>query len=350
MGSLIKRQIRKYLPEHLAKDKDLAVFLDAVTKSYSYYDEQYAMQQRAMALSSEELFAANGKLRKEAASQKKVIDKLKRVIKTLEFYKLSETNKTDSNIDLDGLGLIEVIDSQTKDIIKINKQREKLLSELAYQNQELSDYAHMVSHDLKSPLRSIDTLTVWLKEDYKGKFDDKGENSLELIRNNVEKMDKLINGILEYSSISKNRKATYTIDLNLLIEDILNTLTIPKHITIKKAKNLPLINGDKCRLQQLFTNLIENAIRYNDKDKGVIEIDFKSKTKFWQFTIKDNGKGIDPQYHEKIFKTFEKLENNTDSSGIGLSIVKKIVTLYKGKIWLESSLNKGSTFYFTLKK
>ena len=93
MGSLIKRQIRKYLPEHLAKDKDLEVFLDAVTKSYSYYDEQYAMQQRVMALSSEELFAANGKLRKEAAAQKKVIDKLKRVIKTLEFYKLSETNR-----------------------------------------------------------------------------------------------------------------------------------------------------------------------------------------------------------------------------------------------------------------
>ncbi|MGB0980483.1 MAG: sensor histidine kinase [Winogradskyella sp.] len=349
MGSLLKRQIRKYLNKDLAESKDLELFLDAVSRSYSNFDEQFAMQQRAMSISSEELFIANEKLKKEAATQKEVIDKLKHVIETLKFYKLPEHQKTD-NIDLDGSKLVDFIDNQTKEIVKINKQRETLLNDLASQNQELSDYAHMVSHDLKSPLRSIDTLTAWLKEDYEEKFDDQCKERLKLIRNNVEKMDKLINGILEYSSINKNCEATYNVDLNLLVEDILNTIYIPKHITVTKTKNLPIIKGDKYRLQQLFQNLIENAIKYNDKARGIIEIGFKSQNSFWQFAIKDNGKGIESQYHEKIFKTFEKLENNSDSSGIGLSIVKKIVLHYKGEISLESQVNKGTTFYFTLKK
>lgn len=349
MGSLLKRQIRKYLNKNLAESKDLELFLDAVSRSYSNFDEQFAMQQRAMSISSEELFIANEKLKKEAATQKEVIDKLKHVIETLKFYKLPEHQKTD-NIDLDGSKLVDFIDNQTKEIVKINKQRETLLNDLASQNQELSDYAHMVSHDLKSPLRSIDTLTAWLKEDYEEKFDDQCKERLKLIRNNVEKMDKLINGILEYSSINKNCEATYNVDLNLLVEDILNTIYIPKHITVTKTKNLPIIKGDKYRLQQLFQNLIENAIKYNDKARGIIEIGFKSQNSFWQFAIKDNGKGIESQYHEKIFKTFEKLENNSDSSGIGLSIVKKIVLHYKGEISLESQVNKGTTFYFTLKK
>ena len=100
----------------------------------------------------------------------------------------------------------------------------------------------------------------------------------------------------------------------------------------------------------MFQNLISNAIKYNDKSKGSIEIGVEDKKQYWQFFVKDNGKGIDSDYFEKIFKTFEKLENRADSSGIGLSIVKKIVELYKGEIWLESEINKGTTFYFTIKK
>ena len=111
-----------------------------------------------------------------------------------------------------------------------------------------------------------------------------------------------------------------------------------------------LIKGDKYRLQQLFQNLITNAINYNDKEKGIIEIGFADQNDFWQFYVKDNGKGIAETYFNKIFKTFQKLENNPISTGIGLSIVKKIIDLYGGKIWLESSLGIGTTFYFTLKK
>ncbi|WP_281846189.1 sensor histidine kinase [Olleya namhaensis] len=348
MNSLLKRQIRKYLNAELKNNSDLTEFFDAIDSSYRNFDEQSSMIQRAMAISSDELYAANRKLQNEAEEQKEVIDKLKSVIDTLKFYNLKEDEQAD-DVELTGSNLVDFIDNQTKEIVKMNKQKQSMLNELAHQNQELSDYAHMVSHDLKSPLRSIDTLTTWLAQDYSEVFDDNGKKSLHLIRTNVEKMDTLISGILEYSTIGKNQIEVYDVDADNLVQEILKSTQIPEHISITKTK-LPIIKGDKYRLQQLFQNLIGNAIKYNDKDQGVIKIGVEDQEDYWQFHIADNGKGIEEAYFNKIFKTFEKLENNPDSSGIGLSIVKKIVELYGGKIWLESQVGIGTTFYFTLKK
>jgi signal transduction histidine kinase len=232
---------------------------------------------------------------------------------------------------------------------KAFRQQQNLLHNLEVQNQELSDYAHMVSHDLKSPLRSIDTLTSWLNEDYSEQLGDIGKNQISTIRRSVEKMDTLINGILEYSTIGKNQIEVYPVDLNGLLNEILKMIEVPTHIEVKFSE-LPTLNGDKYRLQQLFQNLISNAITYNDKLNGIIEVGFKDRENVHEFYVSDNGKGIDKIYFNKIFKAFEKLENNAESTGIGLSIVKKVVELYGGKIWLNSELNKGTTFYFTLKK
>jgi len=113
--------------------------------------------------------------------------------------------------------------------------------------------------------------------------------------------------------------------------------------------NLPIIKGDKTKLQQLFQNLICNAIKFNDKEKGIIEINVKEIDSHYEFSVKDNGMGIDKKYHDNIFNIFHSLNNSKESTGIGLSIVKKVVDLYKGEIWLESAPNKGTTFYFTLK-
>ncbi|AUP77648.1 sensor histidine kinase [Flavivirga eckloniae] len=347
MNTLLKRQIRKYLKEDLVSDSILDDFVEAIDKSYNNFDEQFIMLQRSMAISSEELYQANRKLQQESEAQQDVINKLKNVIDTLKFYNLEE-NDTD-NGEFDGLKLIEFIDHQTKEIIEMNKQREILMDELAHQNQELSDYAHMVSHDLKSPLRSIDTLTTWLKGDYEDQLDEQGKGNLELIRSNVEKMDALISGILEYSTIGKTQVEIYDVDLNIILKDVRSIITLPEGFVLNIC-DMPTVKGDKYRLQQLFQNLIDNAIKYNDKEKGRIDIETKEQEDHWEFSIKDNGKGIDEEYHKKIFKTFEKLENNVDSTGIGLSIVKKIIDLFGGKIWVDSEVGKGTTFHFTLKK
>lgn len=347
MNSLLKRQIRKFLSAKLKENNDLEAFLNAIDLSYDNFDNQFNMIQRAMKISSEELFEANRKLQRETKEQKELIDKLKNVINRLKFFDNNSESKEDK--ELNGIELVDFIENQAKEIVKINNQREILLKELEYQNQELSDYAHMVSHDLKSPLRSIDSLTAWLKEDYNDRIDENGKQSLDLIRSNVYKMDALINGILEYSTIGKSKVEVHDVNIDKLIDDISESLLKSDHFSIIK-NNLPVIKGDKYRLKQLFQNLITNALSYNDKEKGIIEIGFKEQREFWEFYVKDNGKGINEKYFNKIFKIFEKLEINHKSTGIGLSIVKKIVNAYGGKIWLKSEISKGTTFYFTLKK
>lgn len=270
-------------------------------------------------------------------------------LKDLGYLFFYSTKNNLNNVDLNQLlPVIEKFSISLK-ACKAFEQQQSLLYDLETQNQELSDYAHMVSHDLKSPLRSIDSLTSWLREDYQTVLDKDGNNTLTLIRDNVEKMDTLINGILNYSTIAKNKIEFYDVDLDNLIFELLKSIDRPSQITIF-SQELPIVRGDKSRLQQLFQNLIDNAIKYNDKSKGKIEIGYEDKDDYWQFFVSDNGKGIEKSYFEKIFKTFEKLENNTSSTGIGLSIVKKVVELYGGKVWLESEIDKGTTFYFTLKK
>jgi PAS domain S-box-containing protein len=230
------------------------------------------------------------------------------------------------------------------------QKNEALLKELEKSNDELNEYAHIVSHDLKSPLRSINALLEWIKMDNPDKFNGETLNNFNLIENTIVKMDQLISDILLYSSIGSTNATNKKVDLNFLIKELLKILYIPKEITIKIINKLPIVIGDPVKLQQLFQNLISNAVKFNDKENGLIEIDVIDKKTFYQFSVKDNGIGIEKKYHDKIFKIFNSINQNKESTGIGLSIVKKIVDIYDGEVWLESEYNFGTTFYFTFKK
>ncbi|WP_010135072.1 sensor histidine kinase [Ochrovirga pacifica] len=347
MNSLLRRQLKQYGIDELNLDENpgFKKFVDAISKSYENYEEQFGMLQRAMMLSSNELNDANEQLKLDAEKQQEIIQQLKRVIGVLKGADEEELEENSHHNDLSSL-----IEQQAKEIVHINKKRDQLLKELEHQNTELNEYAHVVSHDLKSPLRSVDALASWLIEDYSEVLDENGRETLGLIRKNVEKMDALITGILEYSTVSKSDHKTYDVDLDLLVRELLTYVDLPNHIQIKIPKKLPIVNGDRHRMQQLFQNLIVNAINYNDKERGVIEIGFNDKINLYEFYVKDNGKGIEAPYLDKIFKAFFKLENNPESIGLGLSIVKRIVELYGGTIRSESELDKGTTFFFTLKK
>jgi len=348
MNPLLKRQLRKYLPAELQSNEDLAAFIEAVNKSYNNSEQHFTMLQRAVGLSSKELYESNKSLRKETTSQKEIINKLNNVINSLKGLEHKEIENLDKS---DTLDLVDFIDNQTKEIIRINKQKDTLVTNLERQNQELNDYAHMVSHDLKSPLQSLDALTTWIKKDYATDLGEGGKEIIDLIRENVEKMDTLIHGILEYSTIGKLEKKLYKVNLNLLLEDIIQTLDNPNDIAILIPNKLPVIVGDQHRLELLFHHLIENSLKFNDKsENGFVKIDYKEKPDYWEFSIKDNGKGIDNKYFNKIFIAFQKLEDDYKSTGIGLSIVKKIVEAYKGEIWVQSIPNEETTFYFTIKK
>lgn len=226
----------------------------------------------------------------------------------------------------------------------------QLLKQLEASNDELQEYAHVVSHDLKSPLRSISALVSWIKEDNQEHLNIDSLNNINLIESTLEKMEQLISDVLNYSSITSEVAEYQQVDLNTVISELGEILFIPDHIEIRLLKKLPIINGDKTRLQQLFQNLLSNAVKFIDKDFGVIEVDASEHNTYYQFSVSDNGVGIEKKYHDKIFEMFHSLTESKESSGIGLSIVKKIVDLYKGEIWLKSTPGKGTTFYFTLKK
>ncbi|MGH1385050.1 sensor histidine kinase [Kordia sp.] len=232
----------------------------------------------------------------------------------------------------------------------LEEQKEKIRHALEKSNNELYEYAHIVSHDLKSPLRSIDALVSWIKMDNEGKLDADTLQNLQLIEGTLETMESLISNILEYSSAGSETNESKDVDLNVTMDDLNTLLFVPEHISINIVKKLPIVKGDPTKFQQLFQNLMSNAIKFSNKEKGIVEIDVEEKPSFYQFSVKDNGIGIEKKFHDRIFKIFQSLNKSKESTGIGLSIVKKIVDLYEGTIWLESELGKGTTFFFTIKK
>ena len=227
-------------------------------------------------------------------------------------------------------------------------QKEELLHRLEQQNQHLMDYAQVVSHDLKSPLRSIHALVSWIKEDHEKNFNEKTENYLSLIQDKAEKMDSLIEGILNYSKIDYKKSVSETYDVGELVKSIIDFIHVPKNIHISIKGKLPIVKADRFRMHQVFQNIISNAIQHNNKEQGIIEIGCIDEEEQYVFYVKDNGKGIPENQFENIFNLFHTLETN--STGIGLSVVKRILEQKNEKIWLESVENEGTTFFHTYQK
>ena len=226
----------------------------------------------------------------------------------------------------------------------------KLLGQLERSNQELSEYAHMVSHDLKSPLRSISALVAWIKEDNQEILTGESKAHFSLLEDTVVKMEDLISRVLDYAAIERTGETKEAVDLNTLILNIKELIYFPDHIELQIPEPLPTIMADPVRMQQLFQNLIVNAIKYNDKEKGFVTIKGADAGDHYEFSVEDNGMGIAKEYHDKIFKIFQSLSTDKESTGIGLALVKKIVRSVQGEIWLESQEGLGTTFFFTRKK
>mgnify|MGYP003633845998 CR=1 FL=1 len=225
----------------------------------------------------------------------------------------------------------------------------KVAEDLEEKNKDLEEFANVVSHDLRTPLGNVLALFSWLQQDYEKDNKEHIKEHLELIENEVLQMDSILEGVLKYSLQNKITINNQKVNLNLLVSD-LKELNKHENCEIIVKNVLPIIQINKAQILLVFQNLIQNAIKFNDKEVCKITIDHKLENGVHTFSIKDNGIGIDESYHEKIFKLFQKLEveKTNVSNGMGLSVVKKIINTNKGKIYLESEVNVGSTFYFTL--
>lgn len=224
---------------------------------------------------------------------------------------------------------------------------------IVQKNEELNQFAHIVSHDLKEPLRSMQAFSELLKNKYGQNLDEKGTEWLQHIKVSSLRMGKLLDSLLEYSQIGKEKELTQ-VDSNKIMQELLIDLSylINENKAIIDFDDLPKITAHYHEFKQLLQNLIANAIKFRkDDEAALVRISAIETENEWQFSIKDNGIGISKNDQSKIFIIFHQLHKNRfTGSGIGLANCKKIVELHGGKIWVESALNEGSIFYFTIPK
>lgn len=232
------------------------------------------------------------------------------------------------------------------------RQKDELLRQLEKTNRELESFAYITSHDLKAPLRAIGSLSDWLYADYSEQLGEQGKEHLQLLKGRVQRMHELIDGILSYSRIGRKDGTLTDVNVGEVINEVLQMIKVPENFHVKIQSDMPTVRAYHTHITQIFENLISNAIKYNDKEVGLVEVGFEEIPRFWKFWVKDNGVGVEARYQKKIFEIFQTLKSRdeVEGTGIGLTIVKKIVENAKGDIWIVSEPGKGTEFHFTISK
>ena len=237
---------------------------------------------------------------------------------------------------------------------QLNKDLKEQAAELTASNDELERFAYIASHDLQEPLRMVRSFLRLLEKKLQGKLDDTSKRYIDFAVDGAERMNRMILDLLEFSRIGTSQENLTYVNCNVVLESVTQIFKqrIAETNAILDIRPLPLVRAVPSQILQLFQNLVENALKYHDQNQPRIIVGCEEQDDLWEFYVSDNGIGIDPMFFEKIFIIFQRLHNRTEYSGtgIGLSICKKIVERQGGRIWVESMLGKGSTFYFTIPK
>ena len=228
----------------------------------------------------------------------------------------------------------------------------QVTEELKRSNKELNDFAYVASHDLKAPLRGIMQLSAWIEEDIADFATDDTKSNLTLLMNRTSRLEKLLEDLLDYSRIGRKVGDIQTVDTNELVLNVFDLQDPSDNITLICQASLPVIDTVISPFETIIRNLIGNAIKHNDKENGVITVSGQEFSKYYQFSVKDNGPGIPARYHEQIFELFKTLQprDEVEGSGMGLSIIKKLLDYHNGSIAVESDGENGTCFTFTWPK
>ena len=246
----------------------------------------------------------------------------------------------------------KIIEARASELATLNTILLTTTAQLERRNTELDEFAYVASHDLKAPLRAIANLSEWIEEDLEDKLTEDTRHQMNLLRSRVHRMEALINGILEYSRVGRIKNQPEEVAVSSLLTEIIDSIAPPPEFAIEIEEEMPTLVTERLPLQQVFTNLISNAIKHHNRPDGKVKISVQDVGKFYQFAVADDGLGIAAEYQEKVFAIFQTLESRDrrDSTGIGLSIVKKIIENQGGKIQIESQVGQGTTFRFTWMK
>lgn len=247
----------------------------------------------------------------------------------------------------------QALAERAEELTQLNQILKTMTANLEQRNQDLNQFAHVVSHDLKAPLRGIRNLAQWIQDDLGDRLPPENQEQLRLLGSRVNRMEALIHDLLDYCRAGRTRQQPETIDVDALIKELLDTIAVPTNVLIRIPTPLPTFQARRLMLSQVFANLLTNAIKYGcGEDPCEVTIAVRESADEYEFAIADEGPGIDSKHHEKIFGIFETLQSkdSTNSTGIGLAIAKRLIESEGGKIWIKSILGEGATFYFTLPK
>ncbi len=308
----------------------------------------------------------NASLTKQTLEQIKLgsLEKLSLILK-YEILNIDKLMIGETSFSLSRLGDANFIIAVVRDItdrveaenslknmnLELEKKVEERTKKLKEINAELEQFAYIVSHDLKAPLRGISQLTYWLKNDYLSDLEPEGLELLEMLIQRVNIMDQLIAGILQYSRVGRTETDKELIDLKELIDEVHTFFNTNENFELLTKLENNYIIAHRIRIEQVIQNLVDNAIRYGDKEKTIVTIESYDLNNSWKIIVRDNGPGINKKYHDKIFKIFQTLQpKEVNSTGIGLSIIKKIIELYGGTIHIDSVLGIGTSFIINIPK
>lgn len=246
----------------------------------------------------------------------------------------------------------ETLSARAEELARLTIVLTQTNAALEKRNQELDQFAYVISHDLKAPLRAISNLSLWLEEDLADKLSEDTQHQMNLLRGRVHRMENLINGILEYSRVGRLKTEVESVSVEAILTDVVDSLAPPPSFTIEIGSGMPMLKTSRLLLQQVFSNLISNAIKHHNRPDGCIKVAVQEKKEFYEFSVSDDGPGIAPQYHERVFVIFQTLQSRdtTENTGIGLSLVKKIVETEGGSISIESQEGQGTIIRFTWPK
>ena len=409
MHRLLKRQISRYLGEADVESPHLKDFLAGVDEAYQNFDQDYRQLELTLELSAkesfreltnlknaiytaalvvitdhkgriqfvnenfekvsgfkaEELVGQNHSLLKSGYHSNEFFKEMWETISAGKVWKGDVLNRCkdgsfvwlDSTIVpmLNDAGIPNQYITIRKDITNEKNAEMAIRSyaaDLEKKNSELDQFAYIVSHDLKAPLRAINNLSEWIEEDIGEHMSDDVKSHMGLLRGRVRRMELLINGILDYSRAGRMRTREESVDSRHIIEEIVNSLAIPKHFRVAVQGDFPVFKTERLAFEQVVTNYISNAVKYNNNPEPVITIACTESDVEYTFCVSDNGQGIDKEFHDKVFVIFQTLQSRdkVESTGVGLAIVKKIVEDKGGRVWVESSLGHGASFYFSWPK
>jgi PAS domain S-box-containing protein len=245
-----------------------------------------------------------------------------------------------------------MLQQRSQELESMNNSLFKASAMLAERNQELDRFVHVVSHDLKAPLRGIANLAGWLEDDLSEQLPEENRSQLQLMRQRVDRMESLISGLLEFARVGRTNVVTEVVDVPELLTEILDSLSVPSTFTVETECQVSTLVARRILLSQVLMNLISNALKYHHRPDGLLRIGVNDLGKHYEFWVQDDGPGIPAEAHARIFEIFQTLKpsSSIESTGIGLSIVKKIVEVEGGTIHLESEVGAGSTFRFTWPK